>query len=745
MEDKEKQDKKQQDKKQQDIKQQDKKHPVNDPHARREAEKYARPIASREYIIEFLTESGRPITLEKLGATLHLEHDDEWEGLRRRLIAMLRDGQLMRNRRGSYALVQKMDLIPGRIQAHKDGYGFLIPDTEGDDLFLSARQMRAVMHGDRVLARISGVDQRGRKEGVIVEVTERNTETLVGRLMEEEGISFVAPSSKNFSQDVMVAPDKKHGAVPGQIVLIKIIAQPSERRQAMGEVLEILGEHMDPGMEIDVALLAYKVPYKWPEAVLDEVSKLKPEVTEDAKQNREDVRALTLLTIDGEDAKDFDDAVYCESHPQGWRLLVAIADVSHYVNVDTALDEEATRRGNSVYFPGRVIPMLPEILSNGLCSLNPHVDRLCMVCDMVIDHNGNILTYRFYDSVMNSRARMTYNKVEAILKGDAKLRAEYTAVVPQLENLYKLYHVLRKGREVRGALDFDTIETQIIFGENKKIEKIVRTVRNEAHMLIEECMLAANVCAARFLEKQKLPGLYRVHERPREEKIKELRDYLAMHGLSLGGGDMPHSKDFQNLLLELKKRDDIDGAQTVVLRSLNQAVYSPENAGHFGLAYTEYGHFTSPIRRYPDLLLHRAIRHFLRGGTPQDFTYTAAAMQQLGEHCSMTERRADDATRDVVSWLKCEFMSHHVGEEYAGKITGVTAFGLFVQLDEVFVEGLVHVTSLKNDYYHFDAGKHRLVGERTGTKYSLGEKLKVLVSRVDIDQRKIDFELVDNE
>ena len=745
MEDKEKQDKKQQDKKQQDIKQQDKKHPVNDPHARREAEKYARPIASREYIIEFLTESGRPITLEKLGATLHLEHDDEWEGLRRRLIAMLRDGQLMRNRRGSYALVQKMDLIPGRIQAHKDGYGFLIPDTEGDDLFLSARQMRAVMHGDRVLARISGVDQRGRKEGVIVEVTERNTETLVGRLMEEEGISFVAPSSKNFSQDVMVAPDKKHGAVPGQIVLIKIIAQPSERRQAMGEVLEILGEHMDPGMEIDVALLAYKVPYKWPEAVLDEVSKLKPEVTEDAKQNREDVRALTLLTIDGEDAKDFDDAVYCESHPQGWRLLVAIADVSHYVNVDTALDEEATRRGNSVYFPGRVIPMLPEILSNGLCSLNPHVDRLCMVCDMVIDHNGNILTYRFYDSVMNSRARMTYNKVEAILKGDAKLRAEYTAVVPQLENLYKLYHVLRKGREVRGALDFDTIETQIIFGENKKIEKIVRTVRNEAHMLIEECMLAANVCAARFLEKQKLPGLYRVHERPREEKIKELRDYLAMHGLSLGGGDMPHSKDFQNLLLELKKRDDIDGAQTVVLRSLNQAVYSPENAGHFGLAYTEYGHFTSPIRRYPDLLLHRAIRHFLRGGTPQDFTYTAAAMQQLGEHCSMTERRADDATRDVVSWLKCEFMSHHVGEEYAGKITGVTAFGLFVQLDEVFVEGLVHVTSLKNDYYHFDAGKHRLVGERTGTKYSLGEKLKVLVSRVDIDQRKIDFELVDND
>ena len=585
-----------------DIKKQDKKHPIKDPHARREAEKYDRPIASREYIIEFLTETGRPITLEKLGETLRLEHDDEWEGLRRRLIAMLRDGQLMRNRRGSYALVQKMDLVPGRIQAHKDGYGFLIPDTEGDDLFLSARQMRAVMHGDRVLARISGVDQRGRKEGVIVEVTERNTETLVGRLMEEEGISFVAPSSKNFSQDVMVAPDKKHGAKPGQIVLIKIIAQPSERRQAMGEVLEILGEHMDPGMEIDVALLAYNVPYKWPQAVLDEVSKLKPEVAEEAKQNREDVRGLALLTIDGEDAKDFDDAVYCEPHAQGWRLLVAIADVSHYVTLDTALDEEATRRGNSVYFPGRVIPMLPEILSNGLCSLNPHVDRLCMVCDMVIDQDGNILNYRFYDSVMNSRARMTYNKVEAILKGDAKLRTEYTAVVPQLENLYKLYHILRKGREVRGALDFDTVETQIIFGENKKIEKIVRTVRNEAHMLIEECMLAANVCAARFLEKQKLPGLYRVHERPREEKIKELRDYLAMHGLTLGGGDTPHSKDFQNLLLELKKRNDIDGAQTVVLRSLNQAVYSPENAGHFGLAYTEYGHFTSPIRRYPDLL-----------------------------------------------------------------------------------------------------------------------------------------------
>jgi ribonuclease R len=728
-----------------DIKQQDKKHKVKDPHARREAEKYERPIPSREYIIEFLTETGRPITLEKLGETLHLKHDDEWEGLRRRLIAMLRDGQLMRNRRGSYALVQKMDLIPGRIQAHKDGYGFLIPDTEGDDLFLSARQMRTVMHGDRVLARISGLDQRGRKEGVIVEVTERNTQTLVGRLMEEEGVSFVAPSSKNFSQDVVVAADKKHGALPGQIVLIKIIAQPSERRQAMGEVLEILGEHMDPGMEIDVALLAYNIPYKWPDAVLEEVSKLQPEVEEAAKKNREDVRALPLLTIDGEDAKDFDDAVYCEPHAQGWRLLVAIADVSHYVRRDTALDEEATRRGNSVYFPGRVIPMLPEILSNGLCSLNPQVDRLCMVCDMVIDHQGNIVDYRFYDSVMNSRARMTYNKVEAILKGDIALRTQYQPVVPQLENLSKLYHLLRKSREVRGALDFDTVETQIIFGENKKIEKIVRTVRNEAHMLIEECMLAANVCAARFLEKQKLPGLYRVHERPREEKIKELRDYLGMHGLTLGGGETPHSKDFQKLLVEINKRDDLDGAQTVVLRSLNQAVYSPENAGHFGLAYTEYGHFTSPIRRYPDLLLHRAIRHFLAGGTPENFAYTAAAMHQLGEQCSMTERRADDATRDVTSWLKCEFMSHHVGEEYAGKITGVTAFGLFVQLDEVFVEGLVHVTSLKNDYYHFDSAKHRLLGERTGTKYSLGEKLTVLVSRVDIDQRKIDFELVDTE
>ena len=716
---------------------------MKDPFAEREAQKYEKPIPSREFILNWLAEHGTPVNYNQLVDALRLETDDEKEGLRRRLIAMLRDAQLMQNRRGAYALVKKMDLIPGRVQAHKDGYGFLLPEDGSEDLYLNAKQMRAVLHGDRVLARVAGVDPRGRKEGVIVEVLERNTDTVVGKFIEDNGAFFVTPSAKNLPQDILIPADKTHDAVHGQMVHVKIIAQPNPRRQACGEVMEILGEHMDPGMEIDVAILGYHIPNHFPQEVLNEVKHLSDDVTEAEKAGRTDLRNMPLITIDGEDARDFDDAVYCEPLEKGaWRLVVAIADVSHYVQRGTALDTEAESRGNSVYFPERVIPMLPEKLSNGLCSLNPHVDRLCMVCDMEISATGEVTKYRFYDAVMNSKARMTYTKVHAILEGNEALRDVHKIVVPQIENLSKLFHVLREHRVLRGALDFETVETRIIFSDTKKIERIVPVVRNDAHMLIEECMLAANECAAKFLIKQKLPGLYRIHEAPKAAKLDELRQFIALQGLQLGGGDNPTPKDFQQLLEKIRAREDGASLQMLVLRSLTQAQYSPDNVGHFGLAYKEYGHFTSPIRRYPDLLLHRAIRHFLSGGTPENFKYNLDSVRKIGEHCSMTERRADEATRDVVSWLKCEYMSHRVGDVFSGKVTAVVAFGLFVQLEEVYVEGLVHVTNLKDDYYHFDAAKQLLMGERTRIKYGLGQELKVRVAKVDLDQRKIDFELV---
>ena len=723
-----------------------KKGKFQDPHLKREASKYENPIASREYILEILGEGGQAITYEKLGETLKLQNDEQWEGLRRRLIAMVRDGQIMRNRRGAYALVNKMHLIAGTVEANKEGYGFLIPDAGGKDIFLNARQMRAVLHGDRVLVRTMEENNRGRKEGIIVEVLERNTQEVVGQLHHENSIYFVVPSSKHITQDIFIPDSNRNEAKAGQIVRVKLIAQPDKRRQAAGEVVEILGEHLAPGMEIDIALLAYNIPYKWPKELIKAAKNIAPEVSVSDREGRKDLRDLALLTIDGEDAKDFDDAVFCEHREDGsWRLVVAIADVSYYVQQKSVLDVEAENRGNSVYFPERVIPMLPEALSNGLCSLNPSVDRLCMVCDIVLSKMGKITRYRFYDAVMHSKARMTYNKVEAILKGDATLREQYTDVVSHLENLYALYKVLRQQREIRGALDFETTETRIVFGAEQKIEKIVPVVRNEAHMLIEECMLVANVCAAKFLKAQKFPGLYRVHETPREDKLHELRQSLALHGLNLGGGDKSQPNDFQKVLAQIPQRENAEALQTMVLRSLNQAEYSPENQGHFGLAYKEYAHFTSPIRRYPDLLLHRAIRHFLQGGDATNFAYDQHAMLKLGEHCSVTERRADEATRDVVNWLKCEYMSHHVGKEYSGKVTGVTAFGLFVQLDQVYVEGLVHVTSLRNDYYQFDAIKHMLIGERTHTRYYLGQLLTVRVIRVDMEQRKIDFELSDTE
>ena len=738
-----------------------------DPEAAREAEKYDNPIPSRELILQRLADRGEPAAREELAKEFGLYEEDQIEALRRRLRAMERDGQLIYTRRGTYAPVDKLDLICGRVSGHRDGFGFLIPDDGSEDLFLSPSQMRLVFDGDRGLARVSGVDRRGRREGVLVEVISRAHESVVGRYFEEGGIGYVTPDNPKIQQEVLVTAGRNGGAKIGQFVEIKITHWPTPRFQAQGDVVEVIGNYMAPGMEIDVALRSYDIPHVWPDDVVKEARKFRSEVEEKDKEKRIDLRHLPFVTIDGEDARDFDDAVYCEPQGKlrlfsgGWRLYVAIADVSSYVRLGSALDIEAQQRGNSVYFPERVVPMLPEELSNGLCSLNPHVDRLAMVCEMTINKSGQMVDYQFYEAVIHSHARLTYNKVSSMLEhartreGKA-LREEYKEVVPDLKHLYALYKALLAARHTRGAIDFETQETRIIFGDNRKIDEIRPTVRNEAHKLIEECMLAANVATAEFLQKHGVPSLYRVHDGPPPERLEKLRAFLGELGLSLHKGKEPSPKDYQALLASIAGRPDFHLIQTVMLRSLSQAVYSTENNGHFGLNYEAYTHFTSPIRRYPDLLVHRAIRSVIRSkvDTPhvkragamsipkaRIYPYDEPTLEQMGEQCSMTERRADEATRDVVNWLKCEYMKDRVGEIFPGVITAVTGFGLFVELTDIYVEGLVHVSALPGDYYHFDAVHHRLSGERSGRSFRLGDTIEVKVMRVDLDERKIDFEV----
>lgn len=716
------------------------KHSKKDPFFQREAQKYSNPIPSREFIMRFLEEKGRPVSRESLIRALELENDEEQqEALRRRLIAMERDGQIMSNRKGSYALVDKLELIKGRVEGHKEGFGFVIPEDGGNDIFLTPKQMRAVFPGDKVLVRINNVDRRGRREGFIAEVLEHNTQHIVGRYFVDGGIAFVSPSNKDFTQDVLIPPGQEAAAKHGQVVIAEIVAQPTARRQPMGRIIEVLGDHMAPGLEIQVAIRAYGLPHEWPKEVLEEIGPLKEEVAEQDKKGRTDLRDLPLVTIDGEDAKDFDDAVYCEKRKEGWRLIVAIADVSHYVKPGTALDKEAYNRGNSVYFPAQVIPMLPEILSNGLCSLRPNVDRLALVCEVMLSNDGKITRSTFFSAVIRSRARLTYTEVaKAIANQKTNIEA---SLLPHLKELNKLYQVLKKQRSLRGALEFETVETRIIFGENRKIERIVPVQRNDAHKIIEECMLVANVAAARFLQQNKMATLFRVHQGPKPEKLENLKDFLKGFGLKLSGGDDPTPLDYARLIQRIEGRADEHLIQTVLLRSLSQAIYTPLNDGHFGLAYETYAHYTSPIRRYPDLLVHRAIYHVLARKPKKDFPYDHPAMERMGEHCSMTERRADEATRDASLWLKCEYMQDKLGAEFDGIISGVTGFGVFVELKDIYVEGLLHITSLKNDYYSFDPAKHRLKGKRTNMMYRLGDPIRVQVARVNVDDKEIDFEL----
>ncbi len=727
-----------------------------DPFAERESEKYDNPIPSREFILDFLTQANVPMNRNDLFEALELSGEEQYEGLRRRLRAMERDGQLVFTRRQCYALPDKLEMVKGYVIGHKDGHGWVRPEgslNKDNDLLLPHHQMRTIIHGDYVLVQPVGQDKRGRKEGRLVRVLEERKSQIVGRLFLEHGYAYVVPDDSRITQDILIPNDARMGARMGNVVVIDITDRGARSRGMAGKIVEVLGENLAPGMETQIAIRTHDIPHEWPHEVEKQIAGLGEEVPEEAKQDRIDLRTLPLVTIDGEDARDFDDAVYCESKPSGgWRLWVAIADVSYYVRQDTALDKEAINRGNSVYFPSQVVPMLPEVLSNGLCSLNPQVDRLCMVCEMTVSESGKLSGYKHYEAVMNSHARLTYNKVSAILEGDTELRERYVDLVPHLEELHSMYKVLKHARDNRGAIEFETVETKFIFNAERKIDRIEPVIRNDAHKIIEECMILANIASASLVEKLKEPALYRIHETPGEERLTGFRDFLSELGLDLSGGLEPSPTDYAKLIRAIANRPDHELIQTMLLRSMKQAVYNADNAGHFGLALKRYAHFTSPIRRYPDLLLHRAIKYLIakHEGRNKDrwtptggYHYSFDDMDFYGEQCSMTERRADDATREVADWLKCEYMQDHVGEEMEGVIANVTGFGFFVRLTELHIDGLVHISTLANDYYQFDPIGARLIGESSGQIYRLGDAVKVKVLSVNLNDRQIDFELVE--
>lgn len=727
-------------------------HGFHDPFAEREAARYEQPIASREVILQTLARADGPMPAETLAELLQLSAPDRFDALGKRLSAMVRDGQLLRNRLGEYLPAQQLDLLPGVVIANPDGFGFLRLDSGGDDLFLPPMEMRKALHGDRVLARVTGVDRRGRREGAILRVLERRLNRLIGRFCLEAGISYVVPDDRRIQRNVQVPQDERLGAQNGQLVVVELIEAPDEhgpQRTPIGRVLAVLGDRLTASLAVQAAIHGHEIPHEFPQAVIDEAAAVPLTVDEAMVAGRVDLRELPLVTIDGEDAKDFDDAVYCEPNRGGFRLVVAIADVSHYVRPGTALDDEAQKRATSVYFPGFVVPMLPETLSNGICSLNPKVDRLCFVCDMQVDREGEVTRSKFYEAVMNSHARLTYTQVwnavgeDALEEDKAEAIARIGSLLPNVQRLHQLYQILAKARERRGAVEFESSEVRFVLGPKGEVVQAGMLQRNDAHKLIEECMIAANVEAAKYLMARHVPSPFRIHERPPEQKYADLQEFLKEFKLRMPAWGRVEPRDFTALLRKIRDRPDAALIESVLLRSQSLAVYSTDNVGHFGLALEAYTHFTSPIRRYPDLLVHRAIKHALAGGKPEKYRYSPSEMAALTLQCSERERRADEAEREVDERYRAAWMEQHVGGEFEGVISGVTSFGLFVELDESKVNGLVHVTQLPHDYYQFDPIRKTLSGERSGREFRLGDRVRIVVMKASVEERKIDFRLVE--
>ena len=708
------------------------------------SQRYTHALPDRNALLEYLREAGEPQAIDALVDAFGVKTTRVRVRLEKRLGHMIRAGLILKNRHGDYCLVEKLDLVFGTVRGRPEGHGFVMPDDGGERIFLSARDMRPLIHGDRVAAKVEGRDRRDRPYGRVVEIVERGTQEIAGQFVRERGIGLVIPDNPKVDHRILIPKGESGGAKPGQMVVAKILDYPNKWEPPTGSIVQVLGDPAQRGIATDIAIHAHGIPTRWPSAVRKEAAGFGSTVPSAAKKKRVDLRSVDLVTIDGADARDFDDAVYCEPAAHGWRLLVAIADVAHYVEIDSPLDNEAAKRGTSVYFPDRVVPMLPESLSNGLCSLNPKVDRLCMVCEMQVGLAGKVSSAKFYEGVMRSRARLTYSQVNDFLTGRKKSGIP-KAVQPAVRHLHDLYRAFASNRRRRGAVELDLPQTKIVVDDTGAAVDIVATERNDAHRLIEECMIAANVQAAKFIRRHRIPGLFRVHGRPDPEKFAELRNYLVSLGLKVAHPEHVKPRDFANIGQQVNGRPDKAAILMAMLRSLPQAQYTPENIGHFGLALDAYAHFTSPIRRYPDLLVHRAIRHILRGGKPKQFAYDLGRTERLGAATSTQERRAEEATREVEALLKCQYMEDKIGRQYEGVITGVTNFGVFVQLPELTVDGLLHISNLKSDYYHFDASTMALVGERSGRRYTLGDALDVTVQRVDLESRRIDFALADSD
>jgi len=704
---------------------------------------YKYPIPKRGRILAFLRDAGRPQKPGELFQEFGLKAPEKRALLIDKLRNMVTAGQVLENRGGEFCLVEKLNLVTGKVSGHRDGFGFVNrDDDEGDDVFLSAREMQALFHGDRVAIKVIGEDRRGRTEGNLVEVLERGIREIPGQFIRERGIGLVIPDNPKLAHRILVAKGAANNAKPGQIVVVRILDYPTHVEQATGEIIEVMGSPGDKGLATDISIQSHGIPTDWPAEVTEQAGSYASEVPSEAKTDRVDLRDTHLLTIDGADARDFDDAVFCEPAGSGFRLLVAIADVSHYVEKGSPLDTQAIRRGTSVYFPDRVVPMLPEALSNGLCSLNPNVDRLCMVCEMRVEPDGKVTKAKFYDAVMRSAARLTYSQVSDFFTATSREKIA-TELHEDLDNLLAVFHAFSSNRRNRGAIELDIPQSRIEMGPDGTVESIVAVQRNDAHRLIEECMIAANVQAAKFIRKNKIAGLYRNHAKPNPDRFDDLRNYLVSLGLKVPHSDHVEPRDFSKLIEQVSDRPDAAAISMAMLRSMSHAEYTPNNIGHFGLALDAYAHFTSPIRRYPDLLVHRAIRHITGGGKAGNYSHDGKEMEHLGSVCSAHERRAEEATRAVEAWLKCQFMEDKVGEKFPGVITGVTSFGAFVQISSLQIDGLVHVSSLANDYYQFDADSQALVGDRTGKRYQLGDALEIVVANVDLESKRIDFHLVD--